>query len=59
MRRTLVSLVAVAVAATAFHGLALPAGAVCGGGAPGEACYCPDGELNIKDVVVVRSPVNC
>ena len=59
MRRTLASLVVAAAATTAFNALALPATAVCGGGAPGEACYCPDGELNIKDIVVVRSPVNC
>ena len=42
MRRALsVSLVAV-FAAFMVGGLAAPASAVCGGGQPGEPCYCPD-----------------
>jgi hypothetical protein len=54
------SFLLVATAAAAAFGLAPSASAVCGGGQPGEACYCPDGDLvNIKNVVVVRSPVNC
>lgn len=59
MRRTVTTLFAAAVAAASFTALAPSASAVCGGGQPGEACYCPDGETNIKDIVVVRSPVNC
>ncbi len=58
MRKPLAYLL-VATAAAATFAAAPSASAVCGGGQPGEACYCPDGELNIKDIVVVRSPVNC
>ena len=42
MRKTLASLLVAAAAATALGGLATPASAVCGGGAPGEPCYCPN-----------------
>ena len=41
MRRTLASL-AVAAVAVATLGVAAPANAVCGGGQPGEPCYCPN-----------------
>jgi hypothetical protein len=41
MRRTLASL-AVAAFAVATLGIAAPANAVCGGGQPGEPCYCPN-----------------
>lgn len=41
MRRTLASL-AVAAVAVATLGLTAPANAVCGGGQPGEPCYCPN-----------------
>lgn len=40
MRKTLTGLLVAAAAATAFSGT--PANAVCGGGAPGEPCYCPN-----------------
>jgi hypothetical protein len=46
MRRTLAAALVAAVAAVTLTGLAAPASAVCGGGQPGEPCYCPD--LSIK-----------
>lgn len=42
MRRTLASLVVAAAAAATLGGLAPSASAVCGGGQPGEPCYCPN-----------------
>ncbi|MDQ1713012.1 MAG: hypothetical protein QOE45_2462 [Frankiaceae bacterium] len=48
MRRTLAATVVAAVAALVVTGLAAPASAVCGGGQPGEPCYCP----NLKVVKV-------
>ena len=45
MRRTLATVVA-AAAILAGTGLAGSASAVCGGGEPGDACYCPD--ISIK-----------
>ena len=46
------------VAVTAFAGLgvaystytAAPAAAVCGGGAPGEPCYCPGFEVSKQGI---------
>lgn len=40
MRRALAAALTTAVAALALGGLAAPASAVCGGGDPGEPCYC-------------------
>lgn len=45
MRRTLSALVVSAVAALLVGGLAAPASAVCGGGEPGDACYCPSNKF--------------
>jgi hypothetical protein len=42
MRRTLAATLLAAVAAVTLGGLAAPANAVCGGGQPGEPCYCPN-----------------
>ncbi len=50
MRRTLAALVIAATAALAVGGLATPASAVCGGGQPGEPCYCPSNKF---------IPINC
>jgi hypothetical protein len=47
--RTKVRLFLVALAAFTGLGVAYtaqPAGAVCGGGAPGEPCYCPGFEVS-------------
>lgn len=41
MRRTLATLLVAASAAVTLGAVAPSAMAVCGGGAPGEACYCP------------------
>jgi hypothetical protein len=41
MRRTLAAAAIAAVAAFTVGGIA-PASAVCGGGQPGEPCYCPE-----------------
>lgn len=45
MRRPLAAVAAAAFAALMIGGLAPSASAVCGGGQPGEACYCPDFKL--------------
>jgi hypothetical protein len=42
MRKTLASLLVASAAALTLGGLATPASAVCGGGGPGEPCYCPN-----------------
>ncbi|HVF04907.1 MAG TPA: hypothetical protein VNA20_08715 [Frankiaceae bacterium] len=42
MRRALSMTVVAAFAAVMVGGLAAPANAVCGGGQPGEPCYCPE-----------------
>lgn len=46
MRRTLASVLVAATAVVALGGVAPSASAVCGGGAPGEPCYCPN-ELDL------------
>jgi hypothetical protein len=45
MRRTLAALVLAATAALTITATATPASAVCGGGEPGDACYCPSNKL--------------
>lgn len=57
MRRVLESLVVAAAAATTLNGLATAATAVCGGGAPGEACYCPS-EIDLI-VKQISTPISC
>ena len=42
MRRTLSAVVVAGFAAFIVGGLAAPASAVCGGGQPGDPCYCPE-----------------
>ena len=42
MRKTLSAVVIAAAVAFAVGGVATPASAVCGGGQPGEPCYCPE-----------------
>ena len=42
MRRTVSAALVTAFAALTFGGLAAPASAICGGGQPGEPCYCPE-----------------
>ena len=42
MRKTLSTLAVTAFAALMIGGVATPADAVCGGGQPGEPCYCPE-----------------
>lgn len=44
MRRTLAAALIAAVAVVGA-GTFTPASAVCGGGQPGEPCYCPDIEI--------------
>jgi hypothetical protein len=48
MRRTLAATLLAAVTTVALTGLAAPASAVCGGGQPGEPCYCPQPTKIIK-----------
>lgn len=42
MRKSLASLLVASAAALTLGGLATPASAICGGGQPGEPCYCPN-----------------
>lgn len=56
MRKPLAYLLVAAAAAASFS-LAPSASAVCGGGAPGEACYCPSEiDLVVKEI---RTGINC
>lgn len=48
MRRTLAAALVAAAATVTLTGLAAPASAVCGGGQPGEPCYCPQPTKIIK-----------
>ena len=57
MRRTLASLLVPAAATPALGGLAPSATAVCGGGAPGEPCYCPS-EIKVGSKEI-RTGINC
>jgi len=38
---------------------AAPAQAVCGGGEPGEGCYCPPGEINLPKGKSISTGINC
>ena len=42
MRRTLSAVLVAAVASVTLGVATAPASAFCGGGQPGEPCYCPD-----------------
>jgi hypothetical protein len=46
MRRTLAATLLAAVTVVTMTAFSAPASAVCGGGQPGEPCYCPD--ISIK-----------
>ena len=50
MRRTLSAALVAAFASLMIAGAATPANAICGGGQPGEPCYCPDNKW---------IPINC
>ena len=58
-KRTRLRVLLAVVAATAGLGFAVPspASAVCGGGAPGEPCYCPTGIKIGK--FTIGDPVQC
>jgi hypothetical protein len=45
MRRALAATLIAAATALLVGGLAAPASAVCGGGQPGDPCYCPSNKL--------------
>lgn len=45
MRKTLSAVAVAAFTAFMVGGLAAPASAICGGGQPGEPCYCPDHKI--------------
>lgn len=45
MRRALSAAAVAAFATFMIGGLAAPASAICGGGEPGEACYCPESKI--------------
>jgi len=53
MRRTLAAALLAAVATVGLGGITSAANAVCGGGQPGEPCYCPGGVTVLKKEIVV------
>jgi hypothetical protein len=52
MRRTVAAVLLAASAALVTGGLTTSASAVCGGGQPGEACYCPDGSIKVGKIEI-------
>jgi hypothetical protein len=54
------TLSAVLLAACAFGTTVAvtPASAVCGGGQPGEACYCPPSEIKVGKITIPTG-INC
>lgn len=52
MRRTLAAALIATVATVGLGSITSAASAVCGGGQPGEPCYCPGG-ITIKDKEIV------
>ena len=38
---------------------ATPAKAVCGGGEPGGACYCPPGEIKLPNGKTIDTGIRC
>lgn len=38
---------------------ATPAQAVCGGGEPGEGCWCPPGEIRLPNGKTISTGINC